>query len=316
MISPVMTMFGYLQKPLLDSAAAGSVAFTNAASAVDSSLSTMPATSPYNLQGFVSMFLGPLSSVVAPEGAAWLPFAYGMLSDAINYGLTGVTDNSGNPALDTFDSKKGQIGDDAVTRLQKAAGQISLMEQLVLTDWTKLSTAAHNATTIWSLNDWTTAQQTAMVTASTKQWLYTTMVPQAYTQMQVTPSAADGGLTIDGINTFSCTYSLAGFEQWANPFVSSGGTKLPASAAFTPIVGTNADGTPVSSYMYGLGNATGHQNLQTPSASLTDPLFQSVDNGGVGLNQEQFYTWSWDSSNRKDILKLEGKPLGYPDKCG
>ncbi len=168
--------------------------------------------------------------------------------------LGSVTDDDGNPALDNFESNKTAIGNDAVARLTEASSQMGLLEQMLLTDWTKLSSTARYAKNIWSLNDWSGSEQTTAVESGTRAWLYKTMVPLAYSQIAATPKA---GNTVDGLTSVGCIYNGGNgidYSRW--PWIpgatvdfhgyQSGGTKLPASAAFAPLTATNADGSATS----------------------------------------------------------------------
>jgi hypothetical protein len=323
-IGPAIAMFANLQVPFTNAQATTAIDFTNAASDVDSSLSVTPPSPTYGLQSFLGDFTGPLQDLSEPEDATGVTFAVGLFASALDMALASVTDDDGNPALDAFDSSKDQIGSDAAQRLEKGSQQMSLIEQMVLTDWTKLSTVAYNAKGIWSLNGWTGASQTTVVKAATKAWLFQTMIPLAYSQIQVSPKA---GNTIAELNSYSCLYGgyPAEYARWpfqpgATPSFSggpTGGRALPASAAFAPATGTNADGSIQTSYIWGLGNAVGSESLQTPTSSLTDQLFTSVAAGGVGLYPEQFYTWGWSNANRYPISQFAGhSDLDNAFDCG
>jgi hypothetical protein len=133
---------------------------------------------------------------------------------------------------------------------------------------------------------------------------------------------------VAGLSASSCLYDGGNgidYPRWpwipgatpnfqGNP---SGGTKLPACAAFAPLTGTLADGTPTSTFVWGLGNAVGKPSFQTPSADLIDPLFEPIGttdaNGrpGIGLHP---YSWGWVSSNRYQFSQVQ-KQLGLPLSC-
>jgi hypothetical protein len=156
------------------------------------------------------------------------------------------------------------------------------------------------------------------------------MVPIAYSQIAATPKA---GNTVEGLTSVFCNYNGGDgidYSRWpwipgatpdfhGNP---SGGTKLPASAAFAPLTATNADGSATSPFVWGLANTTGKDSgLQTPSSDLTDWLFKPLGTNdgagghvGIGLYPEQFYSWGWVSSNRYQFSQIQ-KQLGYPLSC-
>ena len=330
MIAPVYNMIGTLQAPITNAQAQTAVDISSATTQVENSLSVTNAQSQYGMQSFVSDFLGPLQDLAEPEDATGFDFGVGLFASALDMALSSVTDDDGNPALDNFESNKTSIANDAVSRLTDASGQMALLEQMLLTDWTKLSTTAYYAKNVWSLSDWSAAGQTTAVESGTRAWLYKTMVPIAYSQIAVAPK---GGNTIDGLHEVSCLYSGGNgidYSRW--PFIPgatpnfhgnpSGGTALPASAAFAPITGTTATGAPMTPFVWGLGNTTGKDSgLQTPSADLTDWLFKPLgaNDGtggrvGIGLYPEQFYSWGWVSANRYVFTDIE-KQLGYPLSC-
>jgi hypothetical protein len=328
MINPVFTMIGQLQAPITNSQAQTAVDITDTATAVDNSLSTADTSGNFNMQSFVSDFLGPMQDLAEPDDATGMDFGIGLFASALDMALSSVTDDSGNPALDTFDSDKATIGNDAVSRLTAASGQMALVEQMLLTDYTKLSTTAAYAKNVWSLNSWVADGQTSVVEAGTRSWLYQTELPIAYSQIVANPSQ---GTNADGLHQITCAYNGGStyYDRW--PFIPgatpdfhgnpSGGTPLPDSAVLTPITGTNADGSPVTSVVFGLGNATGNEGLQTPSSDLTDSLFRKIgttdqngNNPGIGLYPQQFYSWGWLSANRYQFSDIQ-KNLNYPASC-
>jgi hypothetical protein len=326
-IQRVMSLFSTLQSSVDNSQGTIAADFNTATDAVTNSLTTTVPDSPYNMASFVSAFLGPMTSLAAPESAGSAPFAIGVFSSALEYALGGVTDQNGNPALDSFTASKDQIGEEAQSRLQQGGQQFALLEQVILTDWNKLSTTAYNAKNVWSTNDWDAGSYTDVVQAATKQWLYKTMVPLAYSQMWATPAASIGGNTTEGLNNYACSYQNypTSYSRWpfqpgskpdlhGNP---SGGRQLPDSAAFAPLTATTADGTATSPFIWGLGNTNNSDWLHTPTSALTDPLFQTVDQGGVGLYKEQFYSWGWVSGNRYQLNSPAIlKQLGNAQACG
>jgi len=330
MISPVFDMFDQLQKPIADSNARSVLDVSSAATTVEGSLNTNNAqSSNYGMQSFVSDFLGPWQDLAEPEGATGVDFGIGLFASALDMALSSVTNDDGNPALDNFESNKTAIANDAMNRLTDASGQLALVEQMFLTDWTKLSTTASYARNIWSQNDWVANGQTDVVQSGTRAWLYKTMMPIAYSQIAATPKA---GNTVDGLTSVFCNYNGGtgiDYDRWpwipgatpdfhGNP---SGGTKLPASAAFAPLTATNADGSATSPFVWGLGNTTGKDTgLQTPSSDLTDWLFEPLGaqdkagHVGIGLYPEQFYSWGWVSANRYQFSQIQTQ-LGYPLSC-
>jgi hypothetical protein len=152
------------------------------------------------------------------------------------------------------------------------------------------------------------------------------MLPVAYSQIALNPAAGEGGLTINGVNDYSCEYGGYPYEYFRWPFQPgatpsfhggpSGGTPLPADAAFAPLTATASDGTPSSPFIWALGDATGQDWFQTPSSQLMNDVFNSVRDGGAGLTKEQFYSWGWVSSNRYPISHFTGtSALDYAYNC-
>lgn len=330
MISRVQSMFDQLQKPYGGAKAAATLDFVNAASAVDTSMSVTVPPGSFGIQEFVTDFFQPLQDIGLEESDPGISLVLGLFASGLDMALAQTSDSSGNPALDEFDSTKAGIGADATNRLIEASTQLDYVENMILTDWTKLSTAAYNATTVWGSDGLTAAQQTTAVTASTKAWLYETMMPLAYAQIAVVPKV--GGNTAAGLNSVICIYGNypGEYDRWpfrpgavpdlrGNP---SGGQALPDSAAFAPLTTTAADGTPSSPFVWGLGDPVGKESFQVPSASLTDLLFLPVTqtlNGssGVGLTKEQFYSWGWVSGNRFSMADyIQKAALDYPTICG
>jgi hypothetical protein len=184
---------------------------------------------------------------------------------------------------------------------------------VLVSDYTKLMTTGSRAATIWSISGLTTTQATTVISSASQQWLYRTMLPVAYDQIQVTPKA---GATLDAVNGIACNYGAYPYDYTRWPFVPGatpsfsgkrdGGTTLQASAAFTPPAGTAADGSYVwSGTVWTMGNAIGSDSLQQPSQKLTDPLFDAVSAGGVGLNHAELFTWGWNASGIVQYKSLE-----------
>jgi hypothetical protein len=328
MIAPVETMFANLQMPFSDASGKVVQDFVNASTDVDSSLSVTVPPANYNAATFVQDFFQPLQDLSLPEDLddPGVSFALGVFASAIDMALGAVTDDDGNPALDQFDSTKAAIGTEALDRLETASDQLALVEEMILTDWTKLSTTAYYATNIWGTNATLTNEQASIVADDANAWLYKTMLPVAYSQIALNPAAGEGGLTINGVNNYSCEYGGYPYEYFRWPFQPgatpsfhggpSGGTPLPADAAFAPLTATASDGTPSSPFIWALGDATGQDWFQTPSSQLMNDVFNSVRDGGAGLTKEQFYSWGWVSSNRYPISHFTGtSALDYAYNC-
>lgn len=312
-IPTVQKFISNLQAPFQDNQATLTSSFTSAADAVDTSLSVTPPNPDFQLQEMMDLMLGPLQDVDAPEGAEVFPLVMGLLNSAVDAGLNGVTMDNGNPARAAFDDSKDSIGADAALRLTQASTQMGLLYDVLVSDYTKLMTTGARAATVWSIDGLTSASATSVISSAAKQWLYRSMLPVAYTQIQVMPKA---GATIDDINGISCLYGSypAEYTRWpfvpgATPNLSgkrSGGTPLPPSAAYTPPFGTNDDGSyQWASNNWTMGNAIGAESFQQPAQSLTDSVFSPVSSGGIGLNQDEFFTWAWNPAQILQFSSLE-----------
>jgi hypothetical protein len=96
----------------------------------------------------------------------------------------------------------------------------------------------------------------------------------------------------------------------------SGGTSLPASAAFAPP--HRHDGRRDATTAFVCGRESDWVRLAAdPERVAHRPAVESITDAGVGLNPEQFYSWAWAQGNRTAFTSLiNSSMLDYPTARG
>ena len=159
---------------------------------------------------------------------------------------------------------------------------MGLLEQMILTDWTKLSTTAPYAKTSGASNDWTGQRADQVVESGTRAWLYKTMVPIAYSQIAATPTKRQHRRwpDVDHLPRHGgdARYPMAVDPGRHDGFHGgpSGGTKLPASAAFAPLTARTPTAALPARSCGAWATPRQRLGLQIPSADLTDSLFMAA----------------------------------------
>lgn len=158
------------------------------------------------------------------------------------------------------------------------------MGDLLVTDPVKLTTAGQNALNKWGVTSDALKSQRTNISDGIERWLWGPMLGAAYTQYQVvTPPPA--GKTIRDLQ---CTPWGSLSQNW-RAFDAE-----PESAMYAPVLGfTGSPGsvTPHKPQVWAIahGEVGDRQHWKLPPFSLTDHLFQDIDDGGAGLFPPSFW---------------------------
>jgi hypothetical protein len=308
-IGQVEKFITLLKEPLVQSQGSVTTAFVTAGEQVEKEVTQ--ATS-FNLSPatVADAITAPLQDI--DFGAAALPVGIGLLESAINLGLELAASEGGAAASSPFRvTNKAHIGAEAAKRLDDAIAGIGALEDLLVSDWHKLSTTAANEATIWSIDSTLTSEESAAIQNGEEAWIYEAMLPAAFPQTQVYP---EHGPSFDRLKDMMCERSYGSGEtrteekMWPFKDIDEGATYIPA-------VGITSGNTPQSEYIWLIAD-TGGKYAEAPSSSVMKHLFTPVTGkeAGAGLYPAPFFTWNWWGRQQSLKTAIENG-LGHPESC-
>lgn len=279
--------------------------FTNAADAIEKE-QINPNT---EMKGVPQSILDGATSILQDTefgipGAAQI---FGLFEAVINYGLESseVDDEPAN--VPYLIKEKAKLGSEAVARLEAAADGIAALEEVLLSDPLKLAEAADGTANQWGETGSSLLKAKAQVLRGAESWLWESLLPAAYGQIQVTPEVPlNPQNRLEDLHELQCVIQNPEFneiETW-QPF-----KDVPENDVFTPpgFGGHTA---------WLIGNS-GSRYAEVPSESLLKHLFEPVGVGseGVGLYPAPFFTWSFAGSRKSLSTIVREGGLGKPEKC-
>lgn len=194
-----------------------------------------------------------------------------------------------------------EIGGKVKSRLAAMSAGLGTIEEILVTDWGKLSTSAANAAGTWGITARGIQSQTSTIELGINQWMWRTILPAAF-ELVFFPGAPAGSQ-----NQLYCITSIAPTEwqPWKN---------VPSESVFFPLVGF-AGGQPVTGGAFGmLDGSFSNKSSTRVSPGLAEKIFGSPNRGGAALTQpELFEDAHWTTAHPHMIE--EESPL-KPGYCG
>jgi hypothetical protein len=132
---------------------------------------------------------------------------------------------------------------------------------------------------------------TAQIRKASVMWFYQSLLPVAYSLVQIDPSPPDGPANA---RDYTCFSSLAGSGGPAGkaPLTSRPLRDEPDSGQNRQITGFRSDGTPMVP-VFALASDVDTNPFRVPRAELTDPLFRGADDPsgpGIGFQKALLYS--------------------------
>ncbi len=202
------------------------------------------------------------------------------------------TNGSANLIGPRITEKVSQLGTDAFNRYQAASDQLDTIGRIVASDYGKLTSMAAKVDSdeSWRLPP-TLGAATDQIRKASVQWFYQSLLPVAYSVVQVGPAPPDGPANA---RDYSCYSSLAGSGHPAGqaPLTSRPLRDEPDSGQDRQITGFRSDGTPIAP-VFALATDVETNPFRVPGEKLTDPLFRGADDPsgpGIGFQPTLLYS--------------------------
>ncbi|HEX2160806.1 MAG TPA: hypothetical protein VHF88_03200, partial [Thermoleophilaceae bacterium] len=164
-----------------------------------------------------------------------------------------------------------KMGGEIEGRLQAMSGALGLFQDVLVSDYGKLSTAATDAESAWGVNGAGIDEQISTLELGVKQWLWTAILPSAFDLIKVP------GVPLDQPGQAWCVYSRAPAE-W-RPW-----QKAPPASVFFPFDGMNGTQQTASAMFGMLSGKFSDRSSETVTPGLARLLFASPDTS-VGPGQ-------------------------------
>ena len=256
----------------------------SSANTIKGLMSTNPtADASGGLGGLAASWLGLGATIITEPVGTFL----GAVSELIYIG--GATSDLGNGSLDLsdFQDNVDDFTNQMTQRLDSSAGQFGTAFDLLAQDPSKLATAAGYAGNQWSLNDPQTQQFKQRLLNGVRAQLYTTLLPAYYTRFSVQVPAGKS------VQRLECPIGSAGGQ----PAYDNTLKGEPNSAVLNPVSSIGSNGQQQRQFTWFLAAGTYPTSffsnaMNIPSPGLTDPMFKSIANGGIGLDKTDFFITS------------------------
>lgn len=183
-----------------------------------------------------------------------------------------LTQDDGQPSPDwDVQTAADQIGATVRDRLQAMSGSLGRYEDVVVSDWGKLSTAAADALGAWGVSSTGIANEESTLQLGIEQWMWTAIAPAAFDLVAI-PGAAQQDT---GGNVWCVTSSAP--EAWY-PWRHADQRSL-----LFPLGGFSG-GAATSGALFGLLSGSFSNGGSTPvSSTLATAMFAPPGQGGAGL---------------------------------
>jgi hypothetical protein len=335
-ISVVREMFKSLKEPFVDTQSGLAKIFENGAKKVEEEKLTPEAQAlkAKTVQDLVDALLTPAQNAEFKniESGTTMSFGveFGLIESGLNLGLELAEAEEGKAAASTplnTETVKTTLTE-AAERIRDAITGIGTLEELVMTDWHKLSvTHARASKAAWSSSASSVAGIERKLEIGAQLWFYETLMSAVYGSIQVTP---EGGVSLARLKEMNCwkLEDVVGKPAAGQP--SRVGQEVPKSqwepfagvsnkGAFQPAAGTTGSGAlEPANYLWVIANGQG-ELAEVPKEGLTNALFEPVTEkgDGIGLYPAPFFTWNFRGprTTLTEYLKKEVHGLGEPDAC-
>ncbi len=163
-----------------------------------------------------------------------------------------------------------EIGGKVKNRLAAMSAGLGTVEEILVSDWGKLSTAAADSAGAWGITARGIQRQTSTIELGINQWMWRAILPAAFDLVSF-PGAPQGSQ-----NQLYCITSIAPteWEPWRH---------APSSSVFYPLDGFEG-GHPTTIGAFGmLDGSYSKKSATRVSPSLAEKIFGSPEQGGAGL---------------------------------
>jgi hypothetical protein len=320
-IEDVHRLFETLREPFQGTSGGLAGVFTRGAEKVEKDVLT-PEAQELAEKEAVQVFTALLTPA-QDAASGGLSVFFGVLESGMNLALDYAESKEGAPAAGPLNAETSEhVVTEAEDRIKDAMRGIGTLEEIVLTDWGKLSAVhARAKKAAWSTKAKTIDGIEESLETGAKAWFYETIMSASYGQIQVAP---EGSVDLGSLQSIICNRLEAGVTRHA-----AGVGETPPEATwfpfenategdiFRPAVGVSAAGEPVrANYLWLVANLQSKE-AEVPTPAITGPLFQSVRKGGIGLYRAPFFTWDFVGSRHTlpEYTERKIKGLGEPEAC-
>lgn len=320
-IEDVHQMFKTLREPFQDTSGGLASVFTRGAEKVEKDVLTPEAQElkAKEAQGIIDAVLTPAQD--AADGG--LSVFFGVLESGMNLAMEYAESKEGRPAAGPLNAETSEaVVTEAEDRIKDAMRGLGTLEEIILTDWGKLSTAHSRAKkAAWSTRPRAIDGIEEDLESGAKGWFYETIMSSSYGQVQVTP---ENSADLRWLRVTACEKQLDGAIRTATEVGQGPPTmswfpfeNATEGAIFRPAVGVSGTGEPdLANYLWVVANLQS-KYAEVPTAAITGPLFEPVAKGGIGLYRAPFFTWDFAGSRRtlQEYVQKKVKGLDEPTGC-
>jgi hypothetical protein len=187
-----------------------------------------------------------------------------------------------------------EIGGKVKSRLSSMSAGLGTIEDILVTDWGKLSTAAADAAGPWGITARGIQQQTSAIELGINQWMWKAILPAAF-ELVAFPGAQQG--TQEGLYCMTNKVYPTEWHPWKG---------APSSSVFFPLAAFEG-GKLMASGAYGMldGSFTKKSSKQV-SSSLAEKIFGAPGQGAALTAPELFEDSHWTIA-RPPMIETEGQ---------
>jgi len=280
-VAGVRTLLQNLKSPLDTAEVPEAVDIASIASQIEHSISPPNSTT----EAEVWLLLSGLAT--AASVATGVP-GLGLAVSAFKLGVDLTNGTPGN-SLDTVRAAAQQLGADVAATVNAALGTFNQLQDIIVSDYGRLSSVGGNALTNpdWAWNGSTLNAAAALLTQSTNEVFWGSLMPLQYHVYKLIPTSNNQNITTASQYVCEGHNPDTGMGQNVHTFNQAAAS---GQALFTSDYTSSGSAQRNVWVWYSSVNNEGKASV--PPASLTDPLWKSVEDGGVGLYQASFF-WQW-----------------------
>lgn len=159
------------------------------------------------------------------------------------------------------------IGSVVQQRLATMSGAAGQLEEILVSDYGKLSTAATNANGPWGVSEAGLQQEESTLQLGIEQWMWTSIAPAAFTLDTFPPGNP---------SQLKCEINILGdaWYPWA---------QAASQSIFLPLVNWYAGGPQADVMLAMLSGSVSHKSSISVTGSLANEMFNTPQQGGAGL---------------------------------
>lgn len=282
-VGGVRTLLTNLKAPLDQSQSSVAVDLAAVANQVESSLGSPGGSSE-------TIFFTILSTMASAASAASGISGLGLPVAAFKFAYDITKSSDGSP-LDPVRAEAEQLGAAVANAVATTLATYNQLQDVIVSDYGRLSDVGGNALTnpAWAWDGGTTNLAATLIEQSATQRFYAALMPTAYRAYRLIPTSPNND-TVTSANNYVCE----GHDPETGGSKNVETFKQAAASGQFDFVYDYANSA-AQKYVWVWYSSVNNQGQATvPPSSLTDPLFQSIeDAGGVGLYAPAFWYQSW-----------------------